>query len=124
VRHLLIVENEDAYRQFLKLALEMAGYYVHSVGSGEEAIATLRNDCPELVLLDLAMPHISGWDVLHFMRQHTILQHTPVLVITANADEYTRRQALVERVSGLLVKPVSLDEILTAIERLLPDTVR
>jgi CheY-like chemotaxis protein len=118
VRNLLIVENEDVYRQFLKLALDMAGYYVHSVGSGEEAIETLQSSYPDLVLLDLAMPHISGWDVLHFMREHTALKHIPVLVITANADEYTRRRALVERVSDLLVKPVRLDEILTAIERL------
>jgi CheY-like chemotaxis protein len=119
VPNLLIVENEETYRQFLSMALEMAGYHVHSVGSGEEAIETLQqNSCPDLVLLDLAMPHVSGWDVLRFMHEHAVLKHISVLVITANADEHTRRRVLVERVSGLLVKPVSLDEILAAVEQL------
>jgi CheY-like chemotaxis protein len=108
--NLLIIENEKTYRQFLSMALEMAGYHVHSVGSGEEAMETLQNSYPDLVLLDLAMPHVSGWDVLRFMREYAKLKHIPVLVITASADEHTRRRVLVERVSGLLVKPVSLEK--------------
>lgn len=117
--NLLVVENEKTYRQFLSMALGMAGYRVHSVGSGEEAIKTLQDARPDLVLLDLAMPAVSGWDVLHFMHEHALLKYVPVLVLTASADEYTRRRAVAERADGLLFKPVSLDEILAAVEQLL-----
>jgi DNA-binding response OmpR family regulator len=119
MRRLLIVEDDNAYRQFLSVALDMAGYHVYAAGSGEEAIEVLQEVDPELVLLDLSMPHVTGWDVFHFMRDHAALKHVPVLVITANADEYTRRQALDERVNSLLVKPLSLDEILAAVEKLI-----
>ena len=116
---LLIVENDKVYRQFLSLALEMAGYLVHAAGSGAEAIEMMRDVSPDLVLLDLSMPKVSGWDVLHYMRDQASLKRVPVVILTANADETTRRQTLAERVNGLLVKPVSLDEILAAIENLL-----
>lgn len=117
---LFIVENDEAYRQFLSIALKMTGYDIHSVGSGAEAIEILSGSLPDLVILDLSMPRVSGWDVYHFMRQHPPLEHVPVLVITANADEQTRRQSLNERVDGLLVKPVSLDEILEAVQKIVP----
>jgi len=53
------------------------------------------------------------------MRDQAALEHIPVVILTANADELTRRQTSAERANGLLVKPVSLDEILSAIENLL-----
>ena len=106
------------------MALELAGYCVQTAGDGAQAIAILQNISPDLVLLDLSMPAVSGWDVLHFMRDQTALEYTPVVILTANADETTRRQTSAEQVSGLLLKPVSLDEILTTIETLLADTVR
>jgi CheY-like chemotaxis protein len=117
---LFIVENDEAYRQFLSIALKMTGYDIHSVRGGAEAIEILSDSLPDLVILDLSMPHVTGWDVYHFMRNDPALQHVPVLVITANADEQTRRQSLNERVNGLLVKPVSLDEILEAVQKLVP----
>jgi CheY-like chemotaxis protein len=124
MNRLLVVDNDKVYRQFLSMALELAGYYVQTAGDGAQAISILQETSPDLVLLDLSMPAISGWDVLHFMRDQAALKYTPVVILTASADEVTRRQTSVERVSGLLVKPVSLDEILTTIEMLLVDTVR
>ncbi len=119
MRRLLVVEDDKAYRQFLSIALDMAGYRVHAAGSGAEAIETLQTVSPDLVLLDLSMPTVTGWDVLHYMRDQAALEHIPVVILTANADELTRRQTSAERANGLLVKPVSLDEILSAIENLL-----
>jgi CheY-like chemotaxis protein len=119
MNRLLIVENDKVYRQFLSMALELAGYRAQAAGSGAEAIDILQSILPDLVLLDLTMPEISGWDVLHFMRDQISLRPVPVVILTANADDTTRRQTLAEHANGLLVKPVSLDEILTTIETLL-----
>jgi CheY-like chemotaxis protein len=119
MNRLLVVEDDDVYRQFLSMALELAGYRVQTAASGAKAIEILHNLSPDLVMLDLSMPSVTGWDVLHFMRDQPALKPIPVLILTASADETTRRQTLAERVNGLLLKPVSLDEILTAIENLL-----
>jgi CheY-like chemotaxis protein len=119
MNRLLVVEDDDVYRQFLSTALELFGYCVQMAGDGAQAIEILQSVPPDLVLLDLSMRTVSGWDVLHFMRDQIALQYIPVVILTASADEPTRRQTSVERANGLLVKPVSLDEILSTIETLL-----
>jgi CheY-like chemotaxis protein len=119
---LLIVEDEAAFRQFISLALHMEGYQVCPVESGEQAIQALQAAVPDLVILDLNMPHISGWDVLHFLRSTPHLSLTPVVVLTANAEADTRRRCQREHVSRLLVKPASLDEILEAVHHALTNS--
>jgi CheY-like chemotaxis protein len=119
---LLIVEDEATFRQFISLALNMEGYQVHSVESGEQAIRALQAAAPDLVILDLSMPRISGWDVLHFMRSTPYLSLTPVVVLTANADADTRRRCQRERVNRLLVKPAGLDEILDTVRHALTNS--
>lgn len=116
---LLIVEDESSFRQFMSLALHMEGYQVHSVENGKRAIQALQRTAPDLVILDLSMPDISGWEVLRFIRNTSHLATTPVLVLTANADADTRRLCQREHVSQLLLKPASLDEILDAVQRAL-----
>jgi len=116
---LLVVDDESAFRRFITLALHMEGYQVHAVENGERAIQALQEVTPDLVILDLSMPHVSGWDVLHFMRSLPHLASTPVLVLTADADESTRRRCQREHVNHLLVKPVGLNEILDAVQHAL-----
>ena len=116
---LLIVEDESSFRQFMSLALQMEGYQVHSVENGERAIQALQTAAPDLVILDLSMPDISGWDVLRFIRGTPHLVTMPVLVLTANADIDTRRLCQHEHVSQLLLTPASLDEILDAVQHAL-----
>lgn len=116
---LLVIEDEATFREFMALALNLEGYDVQSVSDGETALEALGDRLPDLVLLDLSMPNLSGWDVLHHIRDAPDLRHLPVVVLTANADEETRRRSAQERVDALLIKPVSLDEILDVLQRLL-----
>ncbi|MCD4686823.1 MAG: response regulator [Anaerolineae bacterium] len=116
---LLIVEDEDAFRDFMSLALKMEGYRVKTAATGSEALDLLQDARPDLVILDLSMPQISGWDILQFIRGEPELCKIPVVILTANADEDTRRRAMQERVDALLVKPVRLDEILDVLQNLL-----
>ena len=112
----LVVEDEDTFREFLALALNLEGFNTRSVKSGEQALAAMNDAPPDMVILDLSMPLMSGWDVLRYMRADPRLVPIPVLVLTANADEETRRRSLEERANGLLVKPVALEEVLQAIQ--------
>ena len=115
----LVVEDEDTFREFMTLALTMEGFSTRSAKSGEQAIEIMRQAPPDMVILDLSMPFMSGWDVLRTMRSDPALAPIPVLVLTANADEDTRRRSLKERADGLLVKPVALEEVLQAIQNTL-----
>lgn len=117
---LLVVEDEDSFRQFMSLALHMEGYCVESVANGEAALQTLSDTIPDLIMLDLSMPNVNGWDVLRHIRTMPALKDVPVVVVTASADDDTRYRTARERVDALLVKPVSLDEILDVVQGLLP----
>ncbi|MBN1201020.1 MAG: response regulator [Anaerolineae bacterium] len=116
----LIVDDEGLFRESISMALQLEGYGVRAVANGAGAIAAMQQHSPDLVILDLCMPDVSGWDVISQMRDHAALQHTPVVVLTASADESTRHRAQSERVQDLLIKPVGIEEILQAIRNAIP----
>lgn len=115
----LVVDDQEAFRQFIALALSFEGFQVTAVGDGEAALAQVRRAVPDLVVLDLSMPQVSGWQVLRVLRSDPLLSQVPVIVVTANADQETRERCAHARVQALLVKPVSLDEILATIHHVL-----
>lgn len=117
---LLVVEDENSLRQVITLALEMEGYHVRAVASGTQAVQETESYVPDLVILDLSLPDMSGWDVLAHLRQNPLMAHTPILIMTALAEDSTRRRVLSERVEGLLIKPVNLEKILETVKNLLP----
>ena len=116
MHRLLIVDDEDSFREFVEMALNIEGYSVFAAGNGQEALTVLQSVHLDLIILDLCMPCVNGWDVLACARRETVNRHTPVLVLTALADAETRRRSMQERIKKLLVKPVSVDEIIDAIE--------
>ncbi len=116
---LLVIDNDASFREFMTLALTLEGYDVQSVADGEAALNVLNNRALDLVLLDLSMPNLNGWDVLRRIREIPTLQSVKVVIITANADEETRRRSVHERIDALLIKPLSLEEILTVLRSVL-----
>ncbi|MBN1680203.1 MAG: response regulator [Anaerolineae bacterium] len=117
--HLLIAEDEPIFRQFTAMALEMEGYHIRAVGSGKDALNALREELPDLLILDVSMPDMSGWDVITHVHDDPALSHTPILLLTANADEDTQRRALAEKLNGVLIKPVSIHELLNTVQHTL-----
>jgi DNA-binding response OmpR family regulator len=113
---LLIIEDEASLREVFTMALRLEGFEVCAAGGAQEALKQLETFTPDLVILDLSLPQINGWDLLALLRERC---QAPVLVMTANTDETTRRRAHHERVDGLLFKPVGVDEILKTIQKIL-----
>jgi CheY-like chemotaxis protein len=118
--NILIVEDELIFRRSITLILRLENYDVRSVPDGKEALQAMLDHPPDLVILDLNMPRCSGWDVIRSMRGIPALQQTPILLLTASADESTRQRALAERVNDLLIKPVGIQEILQAVQKVIP----
>jgi len=98
--------------------LEDTHYNVIGAANGRDAVACLRQDPGrfQLVLLDLMMPFMSGWDVLHAMQAHPTLASIPVVVMTAGAN--VRQQALDLGAAGYLSKPFDFDQLLNIAEQL------
>jgi two-component system OmpR family response regulator len=114
---LLLVDDEDNLRSMLEAALRYEGFDVHAVSSGRDALARATQQAPDLVVLDVMMPDLDGFEVCRRLRNDGV--RTPVLFLTA-------RDATDDKVRGLtlggddyLVKPFSLDELVARITAIL-----
>jgi CheY-like chemotaxis protein len=79
----LVVDDEAANREWLRRLLEPAGFSVILASGGQEAIDIARSSPPDLVMLDLMMPHVTGFDVVEALRAHPSTQNIPIMVLTA-----------------------------------------
>lgn len=115
-RRVLLVEDEADLRLSLGLSLRMAGLEVEEAATGAEALRRLRAlDAPDVVVLDLRLPDISGWEVLDHLRHADALQRLQVVVGSADADPAARRRAEQAGCVGYLVKPFDPDELVALI---------
>ena len=108
---LLVVEDDAELREELKGLLEQDGYRVLLADDGQAALAVLSQLQPHLILLDLMMPVVSGWEVLAAIDQSPALSSIPVVVMSAYADQAPRDLAHVLR------KPFSREELLQIIRK-------
>jgi CheY-like chemotaxis protein len=114
-RHILIVEDDTDAREALALYLAAEGYPVLEAGDGREALERLRSSAVCLILLDLMMPTMNGFDFRTEQLRHPELADIPVVVVTADANAQRRASAL--GVHGFMVKPIQVDRLLDYITR-------
>lgn len=116
-QRLLIVDDEDNLRSMLAAALEHHGFDVEDAADGMAALAALPQVQPDLVVLDVMMPELDGFEVLRKMRDRGI--KTPVLFLTARAEPADRVRGLTAGGDDYLAKPFSLEELVARIEAIL-----
>jgi two-component system KDP operon response regulator KdpE len=109
VMRVLVVDDEEQIRRFLRIVLRAAGYEVVEAGTGREAIERCSDKRPELVLLDLGLPDIDGVDVLRAIR---VWSQVPVIVLSVRADEDDKVQALDAGANDYVQKPFGTGELL------------
>ncbi len=117
---ILVIDDEEAIRLFLSATLVDEGYDVLLAGSGEEALELLARSVPDLVLLDLMLPDMSGIEVLKKIRDR--LPHLCVVMITAYSETDSAVQAMKLDAYDYVSKPIQLDKLLRVIGRGLNDT--
>jgi DNA-binding response OmpR family regulator len=108
---ILLVEDEPAIVDFMQRMLQRAGYSVHAVMDGAAALAALNADVPAVMILDLALPKVSGWAVLEHLRRAQIA--LPVIVLTANP--HAARRLAAYDIQQFLLKPFRMDDLLDAV---------
>jgi CheY-like chemotaxis protein len=115
-RRLLVVEDDESIREMIEMVLDGEGYEVITATNGAVALALLSQERPGLILLDMKMPDMDGWE---FARHYADLPEPkpPIVVVTA-AQDASRRAAEIGA-QGYLAKPFSIDNLLQTIDKFL-----
>ena len=109
----MIIEDDMAIREALRDVLEMEGYKIYSAANGKEGLAYLpMMTGPCLILLDLMMPVMNGWEVAAALRDDTILATIPVVVVTAYPAKAKEVQA-----RSIIRKPIDLEVLLNIVSK-------
>lgn len=116
----LITEDEPNIVESLTFILKRAGYDVSSVADGEAAVRRLRGDPPDVMILDLMLPKLNGFDVLKLVKTDTLLRSLPVLVLSAKGQAHDRQLAEEIGADAFITKPFSNRDIIDQIGRLYP----
>jgi two-component system chemotaxis response regulator CheY len=121
---ILVVDDSNIMREMIVACLRpLEGAAFAHAASGLEAIERLSLQPYDLVVLDLNMPDIGGFEVIEFIRAQDRLRELPILVVTTRGDQGSRERALGTGASGFLTKPFTPDQILHEVRSLLPAAV-
>ena len=115
----LVAEDNPVNRELLRELLENRGYCVIEACNGQEALGMVEQSQPDLLLLDIGMPGLDGFDVVRKIRENPGLATLPVLAVTAYAMRDDRDNVLNEGFDGYLSKPIHARDLTNEIERLL-----
>jgi len=118
-QRILVVDDNEINCEVLQHMLEDQGYEVLIAYGGHEALVKMRTELPDLVLLDMMMPQVSGEDVIKAMKEDRLLQDTPVILITARASEDDRLYGLGLGADDYLAKPIHQEELYIRVRNLL-----
>lgn len=118
-RRILIVEDDSDTTSLLKHILRMAGFDVMSAVDGNEALNKFSQNPPDLILLDLMMPEMDGWEVVNHIRRAS---STPIVVVSALSNKETVVKCLEEGVDDYLTKPFYIDEVVARVNAVLRRT--
>lgn len=119
-KKIVYVEDEMEMIDLVKLILNRKGYEVIGAAGGREGLDIIRDVVPDLVLLDLMMPDIEGWDVYQQMRADDATKHIPVIVVTAKAQNIDKVLGLhIAKVNDYISKPFSPQDLVTSVEKVL-----
>lgn len=116
---ILVVDDEVAICNMLSMALENAGYTVHSVHDGRQVLAALSDMQPDLLLLDWMLPGISGLDVARQITQSAEFSELPIIMLTARTEEDSKVTGLESGADDYVTKPFSIRELLSRIKAVL-----
>lgn len=118
-RRILVVEDEDNIATALEFLITREGYAHDRVASGAEALPRIRDTRPDLVLLDVMLPEVSGYEICEGIRTDPVLARTKVLMMTARGSALERRKGLELGADGFISKPFELKDLRAEVRRLL-----
>jgi excisionase family DNA binding protein len=117
----LLVDDDERVRELVRVTLENEGYRVRAAGSAEDGLAALEEERPDLVLLDVLMPQVDGWEMLRRMQEEYGGGTPPVVMFSGTADDHAARaEATTRGVHGFVGKPFDLQQLVDQTKQIVP----
>lgn len=120
-KSILLVDDDPAIRKILSLSLEMEGFVIYQASNGEEALEAIDSTIPDLVILDVMMPKMNGFEVLKNVRASPKTEDLPVVMLTARSSQEDVWEGWREGVDYYMTKPFDIEELLRFVERILTE---
>lgn len=117
---ILVVDDDAAVRDVLRTTLARGGHDVLAAASGMEGLVRAQEERPDLVLLDVMMPGMDGWEVLKLLKLDGATREIPVVIVSVRAEPRDRIRALQEGAVDYVAKPFAVEELLAAVAAALP----
>lgn len=120
-KKILAVDDENDVLLVIKAALISEGFDVTTASDGAEALATAKESTPDLVILDMMMPEMTGFEVLKQMREESALKTVPVIMLTGVSDKDKIREAIDVGVNYYIVKPFEFHDLVSKVRLAISD---
>jgi DNA-binding response OmpR family regulator len=122
-KKIIYIEDEQDMIELVRLILSRKGYEVKGANGGREGLDLVRSTSPDLVLLDLMMPDMDGWEVYHQLKADDATRTTPVIVVTAKAQNIDKVLGIhIAKVDDYICKPFSPQQLVDSVESVLNRT--
>jgi excisionase family DNA binding protein len=117
---ILIVDDDVRLREYVRANLEIEGYTVREAGSAEEGLEALDREPPDLILLDVMMPKVDGWEMLQRVQERHGLGAIPVVMFSGKVEEQNEAEARARGARGFIGKPFDPQQLIESTKQLLP----
>ena len=120
VKNILCIEDEPEMIELVRLILNRHGFNVQGADGGKEGLEKVKKDPPDLILLDLMMPDVDGWEVYQQIKANEKTNHIPVIIVTAKAQNIDKVLGLhVAKVDDYISKPFGPQALLESVQKVL-----
>src|SRR5437879_11204936 len=116
----LIVDDDERVREYVRVNLEMEGYSVREASSAEQGLAVLEEVSPDLILLDVMMPEVDGWEMLRRVQDRHGVGSIPVIMFSGKVDEQSMAEAEKRGAQGYIGKPFNPQQLIASTKQFLP----
>jgi two-component system chemotaxis response regulator CheY len=116
----LVVDDDPGVRQVVRLSLELEGYAVKEAAGAEEGLAAVEDEAPDLILLDVMMPHVDGWEMLRRIQERHGAGSIPIVMFSGKVDAQTAAQATARGAQGFVGKPFDPQQLVDQAKQIVP----
>jgi len=116
----LLVDDDEKVRELVRVNLEFEGYIVREAGSADEGLAAIEEAKPDLILLDVMMPHVDGWEMLRRVQEQYGAGLIPVVMFSGKVDEQAQALAASSGAQGFVGKPFDLQHLIDQTKKIVP----
>ena len=118
---ILIAEDDRDIRELIVISLTYAGYEVVSASDGQQAVDLIIEETPDLIMLDVRMPRLTGFEALEQIKERPEFKDTPVVILSAKGQEAEIQKGLDLGANQYILKPFSPDELIKKIDQIVTD---